>query len=612
MKKFSDKKVKKIYKMGIAKRVTIVYAFIIVLLVFIFGKYYITRQRIDIYDKAQRYADSGLEYVKRNIEINTDIMMQVALTIMSDTDLMELISIKEEATAAILLESKDTINSLSGYCALNPQISSVKVYYNNINLEPIPPYLVSINELDERYWYQDFRDSDMLSTFCYTSQGNGYIGQKDTVSLYSKIIYRNRICDSVIEVDMKMEDFLSYQEREDAELDVRFFFLKEDGTVIEGTTLEEDKVQEISETIKQELIQNKENNCHIGDAVVSCQYMDALDVWLVAYVDTREAMLESMSFQVMVIILLLLTVVVLYIIVSFLTSRMLRRLVLLQKIMQSGEMTFDVDAFGYDEIGELALHYSRMLKNICCLMEENTRVQIDLKNTEIQALQAQINSHFMYNALESIGMLAMMHDDAETAEAIGVMGKITRYNLDWSSAVVQLQDELEHVINYMELISIRENVQKQKMELYTNVSSDLMELRIPKMVLQPIVENAVLYSAVGKCKGKDIKISITACRIDQNTVAIDVVDDGKGIVQEELVRLRNLFDKESEELSNELINKSGIGLVNINLRLKLYYGTQYGLRIDSVRNTFTRVRILVPYHSGEEIDKYYGMCNDYR
>ena len=143
-----------------------------------------------------------------------------------------------------------------------------------------------------------------------------------------------------------------------------------------------------------------------------------------------------------------------------------------------------------DEMGELAHQINRMLDEIQKLMDENIKREVLVKDSQIRALQNQINAHFIYNVLESIKMMAEMKEEYDISDAITSLGKLLRYSMKWTSETVLVSEELEYIKNYMALINLRFDYE---IYLAVNIPEEIMGQRIPKMSLQPIIENAIIH-----------------------------------------------------------------------------------------------------------------------
>ena len=198
---------------------------------------------------------------------------------------------------------------------------------------------------------------------------------------------------------------------------------------------------------------------------------------------------------------------------------------------------------------------------------------LSLHNAQICALQTQINPHFLYNCLESIGNLTaiMMGGETKVTEAIYTLGKLMRISLSGKNYLVPLSEELEHVSIYIHLMELIEPEFRKRVHLHMDIPEEMKKERIIKLALQPIIENALEHGLSGKRREGNIWIKGT---IKDNKNYLSIMDDGMGVTEEQLDSLRNSL-KESAIVSNR-----HIGLKNVNQRLKLVFGEECGLRVE--------------------------------
>lgn len=218
-------------------------------------------------------------------------------------------------------------------------------------------------------------------------------------------------------------------------------------------------------------------------------------------------------------------------------------------------------------------------------MVRNFKKEVLSKNSEIRFLQNQINAHFIYNVLEAIKMMAEIEEKYEISDAITSLGKLMRYSIKSSLGTVRLSEELEYIKNYILLMNLRYDFE---VILSFNIPEDLLNQEILKMSLQPIVENALLHGI--EPVAEDTTVYIKAWAQD-NDFKIEITDSGKGMDKDSLNKLMRHIRGEIEEAGG---SGNGIGLKNVEDRIKLYFGDEYGLRIYSEPQKFTKVSIVLP------------------
>lgn len=266
--------------------------------------------------------------------------------------------------------------------------------------------------------------------------------------------------------------------------------------------------------------------------------------------------------------------------ISYALTKPLKRTVQLMKQVQRGKLDVRVNVKHNDEIGMLGSHFNRMLGRVQDLLQEVYETEKSKQKADMLALQNQINPHFIYNTLESIRMLAELNDDDRVAELTYLLGQLLRYSITRSDEISTVQRELEHVENYLQLLQIRF---PDKISYRFIVPESYYQLPIIKLVFQPIVENAVFHG-LEKQAGAGM-ISITAWN-ERDDVFFAVYDDGVGMSAERLAGL-------NESLNDGKTDKFGIGLRNVNERIRLHYGESSSLDVTSMPGEGTTVTLRI-------------------
>lgn len=234
-----------------------------------------------------------------------------------------------------------------------------------------------------------------------------------------------------------------------------------------------------------------------------------------------------------------------------------------------------------DELGELIVNYNYMISKMSKLIDDQYKLGKAVKNAELKALQSQINPHFLYNTLDMINWLAYKNKTSEISTAVKSLAKFYKLSLNKGKDMTYIKDDLEHVSLYVKIQNMRYS---DRISLEINVDEEIADCIMPKITLQPIVENAINHGilARGNVCGK---ITITGSVFEDNII-LNVADDGIGIEKEKLPLLLS-----SDNLKT---SGSGYGLKNIDQRLKLLFGDIYGLSFYSVYGSGTTVSITIP------------------
>ena len=250
------------------------------------------------------------------------------------------------------------------------------------------------------------------------------------------------------------------------------------------------------------------------------------------------------------------------------------------KVAQQGDLNQKVAVEGTDEIAEIQINFNRMLDSMKELMEERYKMGIEIKHSELRALQAQINPHFLYNTLELINWKASTYDVSEVDELIKLLAKFYKLSLSQGRDVISISDEIEHVKTYLEIQNRRF---MNGIKFTVEVEEEILKYSIPKLILQPIIENALLHGILEK--PESCGEIVLSGEINKGNIHIFVKDDGIGISQEGIDRL---MSKEIKKTA------SGYGIRNVRDRIRLFYGEGYGVEYQSQIGLGTVVHITFP------------------
>lgn len=236
---------------------------------------------------------------------------------------------------------------------------------------------------------------------------------------------------------------------------------------------------------------------------------------------------------------------------------------------------------GIGELKSLSEHFNRMADKLQKQMDEIRRNEREKQKMEKKLLQSQINPHFLYNTLDSIIWMIQSGEYEGAEQMVFLLAKFFRVSLNQGKDMISLEKELEHATSYLAIQNIRF---KDKFEFRVNADKKLMKYLCPKLSIQPLLENAIYHGMEGMYEDGEIDINVYE---KDNVIYIDVVDNGLGMTAEKIEYIMN----------NKVVSSkrgSGIGVRNVNERIKLIYGNQYGISIASELDEGTTATIAIP------------------
>ncbi len=293
----------------------------------------------------------------------------------------------------------------------------------------------------------------------------------------------------------------------------------------------------------------------------------------------------------MLLIVLVLSVVliVLFLYITKTLAKPLENLTSTVSQISDGDTNLRVDYTGPDEIGQLGSEFNHMLDEIENLIGQEYENKLLLNKAEYKALQAQINPHFLYNTLDTMSSIASIQNCEIVSRLCQSLSGIFRYSLDMKHPYSTVAQEINHLKNYICVMDVRMG---NVVEYRFDIAEEVLQDTIPRISLQPLVENAINHGI--KNKHGDKIISIRAFIEDENLI-IEVEDNGTGFDATEM-------NKRLEENDMMLVEEgNSIGIYNINARLKMLYGEEYGLKVYSELNKGTLVKLWIPRKKIEEV-----------
>lgn len=306
--------------------------------------------------------------------------------------------------------------------------------------------------------------------------------------------------------------------------------------------------------------------------------------WEMIMLIPKGDMVSEVQWVLLLVFLVLVCFAVLVLVgVNLILSWMMRRI----SVLNAGIQNIDpenprtrLNEDASDEIGQLYGSYNRMLDRIQQLLSEKLQIGLRLKSAELKALQAQINPHFLYNTLDMVNWLAYGGQMEEIHESVIALSKYYRLVLNKGQDTLTLREELQHVMYYVKIQNIRF---AGKIRYVEHVDPQLLQLEVPKIILQPLVENAILHG-IRETEEKSGTVRVTGFRSGED-IFLKVTDNGVGMDEE---TLRHIMDKGRTD------SHGGYGVRNVDARLKLTFGEEYGLQYTCIERKGTCVTIRLP------------------
>lgn len=556
----------------------------------------------------QNVIDENISYMQYTMERNSDNMAtRIDSVNMSTQFFLSDDSLKQVLNASVSGEELSTedwlkfknmeVSSLERLVNNNPLLYSVRAYAVNDQVQEMMPILYSRKRMEKQSWAEkenytgwNYNYTDNIFS-SYTMDQNRKI-----MSLITQVEDRNNGTIGVIEAAMTMENmFPSLYESIEDEWSC---FYTDSGEKYFGENRKPES-EKLIEVIKPGYLEDGEIMTGYKESgrkklVVSGMYIREMSGTLICVKDITSDINRVRWSRLLFFIGMAVLTVFLALVINLIVQHLLGKFYdILKSIrnVQKGDLSVVIPQCGNDEMGELGTQINKMLERIKQLMNDNLNREMLAKNSEIRALQNQINAHFIYNVLESIKMMAEIDEEYAISDAVTSLGKLLRYSMKWVSGNVLVEQELEYIKNYMALINLRFDYE---IYLSLNIPELILKQEIPKMSLQPIVENAICHGI--EQMAEDTNIYIKGL-LEGDDCVIEITDAGKGMTEDEVKRLKQ---KIAGEIDSNGGSGNGIGLKNVQDRIHIAFGEKYGIEIASMIGCYTKIRVRIPITHREE------------
>ncbi|WP_110114361.1 histidine kinase [Bacillus sp. CGMCC 1.16541] len=401
-----------------------------------------------------------------------------------------------------------------------------------------------------------------------------------------------------LSIDVNLSQIAAISDRLYDKRTEEFYLMNESGTVIYssnaeliGKRNEKSWFKKIKEQPKHEHNLEWKDKSFSG-VIVHDTFSESFEGWHIVkripydvlYEDAR----KTAFINVLIGIPFLVIVIVATLMISFKLTSPIKMLIQNMKKVEQGTFEVDFNSLGNDEFGVLGRHFTSMVQTINDLIERKYRLELENKSTQLKVLQSQINPHFLYNALQSIGTLALKHRVVQVYTLLTSLSHIMRYSMNMKEDIVTLDREIQHVTSFLTLQKQRFS---EKFDYVIKIDKELHQAEVPKMILQPLVENSFKHGFEKKVGGGYLEIN--GYKKKDEIVCIKVTDNGGGVGRDKLEELNHqLMQDEKEQQEN-------IGLKNIYDRLHIYYGDEANMFIESEQDQYFTVTIELPNIRGD-------------
>lgn len=586
-----------INSMKIRTKLIISYLAIVIITVVMVGGYLTTRMNNIV---VQNAIGEG-RYNNESIKVRTEEILKLAINtsdmIYQDNNLHSIVK-REYENYGEVVKAYNEYNMLSNYLKYYTEFNSISMYVENDTILNGYGVVRVTDEIRESEWYKKAIKDKGIITWVYKRDEET---KNYNLSLIRSINSISKGQIGVLEISINASELANVIMNERYKTSILM-----DGIVVQSNNLPIGQVADLGEgeTEASYYYDIKEEYNDDGDHLIlntfklDKSFNNTFQVLVNVPVDIIT--MESRSVVEKSILIILFAILCSIFVILYFSKNFSNRIKTLRNEMHKvvkGNFNIKKSIGGNDEISEVYDDLYIMMESINKLIDEvyirkiqQEKLMVKQKEAEFKMLASQINPHFLYNTLETIRMRAFCNGDRELAGIVKKLGKIMRRNLEVSNENVPFESELELVKNYLEIQELRF---KGKVEHEFNIEVDANKYKILPLLLQPIVENAFVHGLEGiKEKGK---ITVSAFE-DLGYLIVEISDNGCGITKERLEFINNNLGKVNKKENGH----QSIGMGNINERIKIFYGNEYGIYVFSELNIGTKVVLILPAIEGDE------------
>ena len=579
---------------GIKIRNKLLLSFLLVTMlpVSIVGGYLTLEMRSMAFQNAIEQASINVDRVKKRTEEVIGVPQDISYRLSNDARLKRLADRRYESIYDVVQAYRE-YPDIREYLRLYKEISNIRLYIENKTLLNNWELLNPSEEIKKSEWYVRGLKSDSMMGWEYIEDERDH---RKYLSLIRKIELEgyNRSALLVINVNSKqLKSILNQESFETMIVDDQNNIIAANRNDLAGKKLADisfdNKILGQGNGSYEATVDGKESKILIEELnpQSSRNNLRIISVFSIESIVKVPNQIIRLALAVIIV-----SVILAFLLIFSFSSLFSRRILKLSKhINRVGAGDFDttLQIDGTDEIGLLARQFNSMVRSINDLMLEvqrsnNQNILLEQKQNDIRfkMLASQINPHFLFNALESIRMEAHMNGQTEIARVVRLLGKMMRSNLEVGKSKIPLKQELEMVRCYLDIQQFR---YEERLQYEFNVDPATESLFMPPLIIQPLVENAVIHGLDNTMEGAFVKVDIQKI---EGHAHFTIRDNGVGITQERLEQVRATLNKQEEQEGDR------IGLRNVHDRLKLSYGEEYGLHIDSYNNEGTHITFRIP------------------
>ncbi|CAM3746330.1 sensor histidine kinase [Marinicrinis lubricantis] len=584
----------KLQKMRILPKLVIGYIVLICIPFSLFGYLFYQETYSNMLDQYRTGKEQLMEQSYNNFQIELSKIESIQPLFQNNTKLTEYLGgLYQTDWEAVYNYRKEISPSFSFAYISNPFIRNITIYKNNSGLLELSSDIVDMALFDDDQHYEAIQALP-ANQGLWTYQLSGTDGYPELA--YTHKLYTDQYIREVglLRITLNENPFSQFYQTLQSDGEISRVLL--DGNLkplykVVGADWDEALMEEVISKIPKQGM----SSFYIDDDryLVNSVHVKQIDMTIVE-ISKVEGIFNLRGkegwFIVTGVLLLGVLSVIYYMVASSITLRILR-FTRHMKRTDDPKLAIYTGKSGSDEIGYLISSYNAMITRIHELMNKVNQTELMKKEADLKMLQAQIKPHFLYNTLETMRMLALMKDDEEVADIAVTLADLLRYSLSKSKDITSLKEELNNVRQYISIHQIRMG---DRLKVHFDIEADTADFHCPRFILQPIVENSILHG-IGKKRGSgEIRVEV---RQTADKMHVVISDNGAGIPEERLKTIREVLSGEAQPFE---ISSGGIGIYNVNERIKAFFNNQSQMTVESTEGEGTQFHLVMTKKGDDE------------
>ena len=452
-------------------------------------------------------------------------------------------------------------------------------------------------KLIQKDWIRDlFQREDISSLFITTHNADYYdinISNMPVISFVERIDWHDRKVKGIVQVDLKYTEFKKIFDSLNINKKNYIFLLDEEDRIIfssDDTNIGSGPDSVDFKALNCEytggLVKSRNNETMVVNCMLSSRDWKIVEI-IPTVEDFQEIRYASNMSLIIAAVSIMISLIMAYLLSNGITKP-ITKVVGKMKEVGDGALNNEMAVIGNRDLKVLISSFNRMIERIDALMKKVVEKETEKTNAQLRALQAQINPHFLYNTLDVIRGIAVENQVDSIAEISYNLSRMFRYSIYKDMEIVEIEEEIKHIKYYVIIQKYRHG---NKLNMKYDIEKDVLKCKIIRLTIQPLVENAVYHGIEKKAGNGEIVLKIYK---SEGGIVISVSDNGLGMSSEKVERLQAALAGDDAVYTPERDSGMGIGIMNVNTRLKLFYGSNYGLTIESRLNEGTEVRVHIP------------------